>query len=522
MGDTVPVPEDWSDSDAAEAWLRTQPREVCVALAARAALRVLPLAIHALNRRSSDRRSRLLLPAFRAAAAAWSAGVRSWPREVVTCAAVASNIAINAAADLAAESRADADAATHAGVDAAAAAADASEAAAAVLDATTNPLHAAARATARAADEAADAAAYVSGAAAAHAAFTADIRAILPRGNALALLLAPLWPSEPPDWADAAWSNLCDHVLAADEGWEVWTTWYEARLKGGPVDVDLETKRVIGPKRWKEGPKAVNAEIAAIIADHLVNKPAGETLEVHPATGRIAAAPAVVDNRPAYANARDKVADALEDYRASPVANIARALDPFVARLTRAVTRYADNPLRLHDDFEDCAREIARAVDADPDLDRAEVRALRDTAGVGAIDLRNHVPEVAENHKVRRPWLTRAPSLQSRSAARRLLQEIGEGLDPALREDMADDVATVEQSDAPGDTVLAEGPTRSAVQRLALRFAWLYRFSRMHPEETAALAVRVGRNFEEIERLVTLIGGAREWWRVIQLMMNAL
>jgi hypothetical protein len=34
----------------------------------------------------------------------------------------------------------------------------------------------------------------------------------------------------------AKWSTLKDHLLAADEGWEVWTDWYEARLHGRPFD----------------------------------------------------------------------------------------------------------------------------------------------------------------------------------------------------------------------------------------------------------------------------------------------
>jgi hypothetical protein len=41
-----------------------------------------------------------------------------------------------------------------------------------------------------------------------------------------------------------------------------------ARLRGDPVDVARETKRVILPKRWNDGPAAVNAEIKAIIEDH--------------------------------------------------------------------------------------------------------------------------------------------------------------------------------------------------------------------------------------------------------------
>jgi hypothetical protein len=36
-----------------------------------------------------------------------------------------------------------------------------------------------------------------------------------------------------------------EHLLAADEGWEVWTDWYEARLHGRPFDKALEEARVL-------------------------------------------------------------------------------------------------------------------------------------------------------------------------------------------------------------------------------------------------------------------------------------
>ncbi|MGC2221225.1 MAG: hypothetical protein WA624_02090, partial [Methylocella sp.] len=62
---------DLKNNDALRAWLRTQPREVSVALAARAALRVLPILLTA--ERKGYMRD-VVLPVFRAAAVAWAAG----------------------------------------------------------------------------------------------------------------------------------------------------------------------------------------------------------------------------------------------------------------------------------------------------------------------------------------------------------------------------------------------------------------------------------------------------------------
>ena len=56
-----------------EAWLRTQPREIAIALAARAALRVVPIAWSARGGElEDDWFSHLVLPIFRATAAAWA------------------------------------------------------------------------------------------------------------------------------------------------------------------------------------------------------------------------------------------------------------------------------------------------------------------------------------------------------------------------------------------------------------------------------------------------------------------
>ncbi len=243
MTDAPPLPQNWTDRRAVGAWLRTQPREVSVALAARASLRVLPLVLHALGDNAPEQRRTIVLPLFLAVAVSWLAAVRPSQGTEMALRAVARAAAIfYVPPDALGLSRV-----VFAARDAAATAAfafDASDQGAA---------NAAAETIFVAADEGAS------------AAFDADVGA-LASGYA-AVAQAALWPEANTAWPEQEWSRLRDHLLATDEGWDVWTTWYEARLRGDPLDVELETRRVIEPTRWDEGPAAVNAEIAAIIAD---------------------------------------------------------------------------------------------------------------------------------------------------------------------------------------------------------------------------------------------------------------
>jgi hypothetical protein len=82
----------------------------------------------------------------------------------------------------------------------------------------------------------------------------------------------PLWPNGPPDWASTSWRQLKTALLGAGQGWEVWTDWYEARLAGDaahPPNEALEIARATIPDEiWKQGPAAVNAEIKRLIAEH--------------------------------------------------------------------------------------------------------------------------------------------------------------------------------------------------------------------------------------------------------------
>jgi hypothetical protein len=84
---------------------------------------------------------------------------------------------------------------------------------------------------------------------------------------AIDLAQAPLWYIGAPDRVAENWLKLKRALLALDEDWEVWTDWYEARLRGGPAIEELELARVmIADKIWRQGPKVVNAHIKELIA----------------------------------------------------------------------------------------------------------------------------------------------------------------------------------------------------------------------------------------------------------------
>ena len=71
-----------------------------------------------------------------------------------------------------------------------------------------------------------------------------------------------LWLDGIPVWASRKWADLKQR-LPEDEGWRVWTDWYEARFAGQPGNEVLEFGRAtIATEDWKQGPGHVNAIIA--------------------------------------------------------------------------------------------------------------------------------------------------------------------------------------------------------------------------------------------------------------------
>jgi hypothetical protein len=267
-------------------WLLTQPKAVSVAIAARAALRLLPL-YGRFNPGDPRRYADLTVALFRACAFARAAAkYQARANDRRTAAADAAAAAARTAADDAART-------------AAAAAAYAAR-------------------TAAAADAAAYAARTVAAADAADAAdaAAADARLLATGAIDLSTLLAsPLWPeTTPPALPDALrddWAKLRARLPREDD-WQIWIDWYEGLLRGGARDEAYETVFADVPEaEWKKGAKAANAWIR----DHLPKPPESKSPDPGPLEqraapfaftlrdGRLAVAPETAQPRDAEAAA---------------------------------------------------------------------------------------------------------------------------------------------------------------------------------------------------------------------------
>jgi hypothetical protein len=280
---------EFSNSEDINRWLQAiksakRRREVAVALVARAALRATPL----LGREARPgRRSQafvlanLVLPSLRAAAAAWA--VAQYPAhgsELSAAAVVAGRAASAAVAPRAVARLVAEEAVVYSTVEDASLAGILSVRAASLAAAVYRTAEGASRLgelSVRTAEEGALAAAASTVFAAVYpypaysAAALADADLIDAGRSGSELMGIPLWPNRSPDQIEV-WGNLKAALLAADEGWKVWTDWYEARLAGDvghPPNEALEIARATIPDEiWRQGPAVVNAEIKRLIAEH--------------------------------------------------------------------------------------------------------------------------------------------------------------------------------------------------------------------------------------------------------------
>jgi len=280
---------DFSDRDDIKRWLDAiepakRRREVAVAMAARAALRVTPLLGLELTRSQATVPSGYVLASLRATALPWAAAkYPAYDSELHAAASAAVVYVFAVGGAYAASARA----AVRAAIGAVTATyGDAHVYPDAATDACT-----AARAAADAVGTAA--------AGTADAAATADADLIDAGRSGSELMRFPLWSTPVPDWATEAWEDLRAALLAADEGWEVWIDWYEARLAGDadhPPYEALEIARATIPEEiWNQGPEVVNAEIKRLIAEHEGGAPVvvslqGRGASMSFAAGQLAAA----------------------------------------------------------------------------------------------------------------------------------------------------------------------------------------------------------------------------------------
>jgi hypothetical protein len=230
-------PPDPRNREAFENWLAKRPREWSRTIAARAALRVLPLL------RDTKNPMALTLPVFRATAIArYSA---KYPNRPIILIANATSRTTDVG-PMAAASAAYAASATG----------DADSAAffASVASAAIHSLSVAFSSAVFAAIK--------------HDAEQLDESVVTPEQ----LAAAPLWQALSPPRIAGAWQGLARALRAQGDHWSIWIDWYDDVIVGAPHAVTREAEDaaftdISGKLPWEKGAEAVNTEIARRLAE---------------------------------------------------------------------------------------------------------------------------------------------------------------------------------------------------------------------------------------------------------------
>jgi hypothetical protein len=281
-----------TDKYSAQAWLETQPQQVCVAMAARAALRGLA----GLGTTDAETIAEIALPVLRALLTAGSAS---------TCPANAVNELKNAANFA---SRSAARSADYAAAAAAAYSTD-SLADSVAISAAYSVGTAHFNSATDSASSAADAIAYsasLSVQSADYLALEKDLDGINAWDSIDMLFHYHLWQrvEEPGSRAEGRAALL--RFLDADPAkWDFWARWYRGMFDGRPMDWALQREVALIPEDvWKAGPEAVAARIAEIERDFKGEPLDQDALRSH--VRRIAATPDF------HADAAESVATTLD------------------------------------------------------------------------------------------------------------------------------------------------------------------------------------------------------------------
>jgi hypothetical protein len=270
--------KDIKDEKSLERWLKVRPIEDARVIAARAALRVVP-ALEAYGRRLGDAvwAPPLVLAEFSQHAVARAAGRFPAGATVLSVAAagiarfakdayISRRIRVHLAQAYAEGSYDTAQAAnfttTANAADCASTAASNAAAAATATTAAAADANRASTASAKAANAFADATVF-------WASMREDAEALESGVAPSALASTPLWAKTTPKWAAQNWDTLKGQLLARPaEYWDVWTDWYEARLRGEPGNEGEEIARIleVTEGEWKAGPAVANKKIKDIVA----------------------------------------------------------------------------------------------------------------------------------------------------------------------------------------------------------------------------------------------------------------
>ena len=369
------------DEASLKAWLDTQPREVAVDIAHRAAMRVLPIYWEAVLRwQKPESRA---IPILRANLVVGAA--RFVPTPVIRTAAEAAHSAADATAATAATT---ATAAT-ATADAATATAQAAQGAAyaAAYDLTSDDAAGTAACAATAAETKGDAI---------WSALRDDARQVKVKNDPGP---APLWLNGENPFA-AHWQEVTERLPQDDPVWEFWRRWYKGALDGEQtLDPDLIKEIATQDEAFWEGTDdEVNARIAAIVAE-FAKKRSGNAERVFVNADGLYETEPILDIAPQIlSTALDRIRDALAEFQAIPEGdNLRGACDREITRVDDYLTRYHATPIRIYEVLVRTIRRIDACCDeGELTLKDDRLEDFRTELDSSALDILQNAPSVKE------------------------------------------------------------------------------------------------------------------------------
>jgi len=467
---------DFSNHDERRAWLEKQSREICVAMANRAAMRVFPMAVLPTKAKDAQRLD--------------LTGATKWALLISAVAAYSATAEIKASAS-------------------AASVASASASASALASASAASVTSVASAAAFSASAAASAVASTAASAVATAASAASDAAAIDQGTTAPELLAlPLWPDENPLLEDWQKTRKILESDAVDQSF--WINWYERFLHGQPQNWEMLQEIALTVKKddWEKGSAHVNGMIADIQAKYLrKSTPLAEKVEINPLTNRLHIVPERMSQKTLYQNALEKVRDDMDYFRDGGFKNAHSALENVFTRiLDRTFEKYRNSPQRVHDDFVLARNRILRLIEAGELADDDEVRDFMQVLETGALDIRGAIKAVdaAVGIRERKRWqeLSDAQRVRIENAN----EEVAKASDPDMAEEIRTDVSDAldkELVDSDGNT---DPIAIDAQHRTSSRLPRAYQALKKNGKK-AAVGVGGGYSIGEIALGVTELFG---------------
>ena len=283
------------------------------------------------------------------------------------------------------------------------------------------------------------------------------------------LSLLPLWPGGTPDAILRNWDEMKAHLLVAGEDWQVWTDWYDDRLRGAPAHREVELNRVsVAEDLLLDEPAIVNCAIREKIDAHTASRfPALQLLSVNDRTGLIGLALAKVSDEGVYERVCDQLHDALRPLSDDRFSNLYASISGPVRLLHHALEERRDAPLIMHRRVVQVARGIGDAVAEDEVLaDDFNVRTFLDDLNDATRLIPEAVPAVADELAKRGGSTLVGLSQKDLAAVRDAANLLAENAEMPVQELVADGLEALNES-------VAGAPMSEAKSERVFTLGWI-------------------------------------------------